>query len=78
MRDRPDRTHILKTTNVPVMFICGKNDGAVPLESSLSQVALPADSKVHFLDKVGHMGMVEAREKTLVTVEDFVNYCYRK
>lgn len=77
MRDRPDRTHVLKGAKVPVLFICGKNDGAVPLESSLSQVALAADSKVHFLDKVGHMGMVEARDKTLVTVEDFVNYCLK-
>ena len=33
MRDRPDRTSVLEGIQVPVMFIIGKEDGAVPFES---------------------------------------------
>ncbi|GGK61220.1 alpha/beta fold hydrolase [Rufibacter glacialis] len=59
MRDRPDRTEVLKTTVLPVFFLAGKEDPAVPLEAILQQCHLPENSMTYFLGHVGHMGMFE-------------------
>lgn len=59
MIKRPDRTHLLETTTLPVLFIMGKYDAAVPMQDSLQQCHLPALSYVHILKESGHMGMLE-------------------
>lgn len=56
---RPDRTNLLKTTVLPVLFIMGRHDTAVPIQDSLQQCYLPALSYVHILEESGHMGMLE-------------------
>jgi pimeloyl-ACP methyl ester carboxylesterase len=61
---RPDRTEILRNTNLPVLFIIGKQDKAVPFEDSLKQSALPTKSFVTILENTAHMGMLEASEKS--------------
>ena len=60
MIGRPDRTAVLRHFPGPVLFICGENDRAVPLEHSLQQSYIPDLSYIHILDQVGHMGMLEA------------------
>jgi pimeloyl-ACP methyl ester carboxylesterase len=56
---RPDRTSVLKQSKVPVLFIVGKDDKAVPMEDALQQVPLPNVSYVHILKNSAHMGMWE-------------------
>lgn len=75
MRDRPDRTSVLERMQVPVMFIIGKEDGAVPFESSLQQISMPKESVVHIYEKCGHMGMIEKKEETMKAVYSFLEYC---
>lgn len=62
MIDRPDRTHVLRETNVPVLFVLGRHDNAVPFQDVLKQSYLPSVSQVEFLEKSGHMGMREETE----------------
>jgi pimeloyl-ACP methyl ester carboxylesterase len=76
MRDRKDRTEVLKSAEVPVLFIVGKDDGPVPLEKSLEQCYLPRHSVVHFFSECGHMGMFEKREETLKAVEKYLELCF--
>jgi pimeloyl-ACP methyl ester carboxylesterase len=64
MMQRPDRTAILSKTAVPVLFIMGKYDAAVPVEDSLKQCHLPQKSYIHVLQNSGHMGMLEEAEKS--------------
>jgi len=59
MMNRPDRTDLLRNTNVPVLFIMGKYDTAVPLEDGLKQCHFPGKSSIHILQQSGHMGMLE-------------------
>jgi pimeloyl-ACP methyl ester carboxylesterase len=59
MIQRPDRTKILRQTTVPVLFIMGKYDAAVPPEDSLQQCHLPENSYIHILQHSAHMGMLE-------------------
>lgn len=76
MRDRPDRTHVLHEVKIPYLFIVGKEDHAVTLESSLDQCAIPDNSTVRFLGDVGHMGMFEAANECHQTIKSFLNNCY--
>ncbi len=62
MRDRKERLHVVEEIQVPVAFIVGKDDTAVPLDKSLEQCKLPQQSHVLFLGETAHMGMFE-REK---------------
>jgi pimeloyl-ACP methyl ester carboxylesterase len=69
MRDRKDRMEILKNFMGPKLLIAGTEDGAVKIEASRAQ----KDAFSHYveLQGVGHMGMVEEREKTLEVVREF-------
>jgi pimeloyl-ACP methyl ester carboxylesterase len=60
---RPDRTNVLKQTHLPVLFVLGKLDNAVPLQDGLQLAHLPNLSYIHILEKSGHMGMIEEREE---------------
>lgn len=60
MRDRPDRTHVLKSNPLPVLFVIGTEDVAAPMNDVLKQTHLPLNSYIHILEGVGHMGMWEA------------------
>ncbi|WP_022822007.1 alpha/beta fold hydrolase [Hymenobacter norwichensis] len=71
MRNRPDRTQVLRDAAFPVLFIGGKDDAAVPLDSLLPQLALPAESHALLLGNVGHLGYLEAPELTRRAVVDF-------
>ncbi|RDV15618.1 alpha/beta hydrolase [Pontibacter diazotrophicus] len=71
MRDRSDRSEVLKKAKYPVLFIFGKDDGAVPMEKALEQCHLPDNSMVYFIAKTGHMGMFERTYETRKTLEKF-------
>ena len=64
MMARPDRTEVLKQTTLPVLFVLGKWDAAVPPEDGWKQCYLPQKSYIHMLDGSGHMGMIEEAEKS--------------
>jgi pimeloyl-ACP methyl ester carboxylesterase len=73
MIQRPDRTHILSNSTIPVLFIAGKSDNAIPLSDCLKQCWLPALSCIHILGYSGHMGMLEEPGKTNLILEHFFN-----
>lgn len=56
---RPDRTHVLKNTGKPVLFILGEFDTAIPLLKGLEQTILPGICYIHICHKSGHMAMLE-------------------
>lgn len=72
MINRPDRTEILTQTTLPVLFIMGKYDKAVPMEDSLQQSHLPEKSYIHILQNSGHMGMLEEVEHCNRILEKFL------
>lgn len=76
MINRPDRTEVLKNTDMPVLIILGRHDAAVPLEDGLKQTHMPKISHVEVLDNSGHMGMREEIEKSNKMLLSFVQYCY--
>jgi pimeloyl-ACP methyl ester carboxylesterase len=71
MKDRSGKFDLLLNTNIPVLFIAGKEDIRIPVQNILAQAILPGYSEVLVLGDVGHMGFIEAAEKTLEMVRSF-------
>ena len=72
MMQRPDRTEVLRKATVPVLFIMGKYDAAVPVEDGLKQCHLPEKSYIHILQQSGHMGMLEEPGNSSRFLEEFL------
>lgn len=72
MIERPDRTNVLKRSRVPVLFVMGQHDVAVPLEDGLKQCYLPQIAYIHVLRNSGHMGMIEEKDLTDKILSQFV------
>lgn len=75
MAVRPDRTDVLKGLRVPVLFMIGKDDNAVPLDNVLPQITLPPVSSIHIFENVGHMGMWEVATESNLILEQFIAFC---
>jgi len=73
MMKRPDNTTLLKTTRLPVLFILGEHDNAVPLQDGLKQSHLPEKSYIHILHQSGHMGMLEEENKSNNILNKFLS-----
>ena len=71
MKYRTDKLDVLINARYPILFILGKQDSRIPFENTLAQAALPRMGEILVLDRVGHMGFLEARETTLKAVEGF-------
>lgn len=76
MRDRPDRSGVLEAIPVPVLFVLGKLDEAIPYEASIRQTVLPSRASIHLLEDVAHMGQFEAMEETQHVVQHFLEFVY--
>lgn len=76
MAERPDQSDVLRKIKVPVLFVIGKKDTAVTIEQSMDQTYLPEISKVQILEKVGHMGMFEAKQQTQLEIRRFAIHCF--
>jgi pimeloyl-ACP methyl ester carboxylesterase len=70
MRDRQDRIAILQQFAGPKLLLAGTVDGSVKIESSRAQ----QQAFTHYieLEGVGHLGMIEEKEKTFSIVQEFV------
>ena len=73
MRNRPDRSEILKTMTYPVLFIIGMQDKLIPFESCISLSEYPRQSYPFILAEAGHMGMVERPDATARMISWYMN-----
>jgi pimeloyl-ACP methyl ester carboxylesterase len=76
MIDRPDRTAVLKNLDIPILFLMGQHDKAVPFEHSLQQSHLPNISHIHILRNAAHMGMLEQPEESFADLAHFLHAVY--
>ncbi len=72
MIGRPDRTQVLRDLKVPVLFIAGREDKAVPYQDSLLQCHLPEICYFHAFENSGHLSMLEEPEKLNKKLEKFL------
>ena len=70
MKARPDRSSLLKNTNVPMQYIIGEKDNFIPM-SILEKLKLPENSELVVLENSGHMGFIEEKENSLRAISGF-------
>jgi pimeloyl-ACP methyl ester carboxylesterase len=73
MRDRPDKTSVLKNFGKPVLIVGGRKDAGISIESLEEQNSLSPASKMHTLEDVAHMGMFEKEGETLDLLSSFIS-----
>ncbi|UBM57185.1 alpha/beta hydrolase [Marinilongibacter aquaticus] len=76
MKQRPDRSSILASLRVPVLFIVGKKDPFVPFEDALKQLPKIAHPYTLILDHAAHAGMREAPQSCAGITTDFLEVCF--
>lgn len=69
---RKDHNELLRTTEVPVLFILGRKDGYIPVEVAERMVAEHPEAQVVWLEHSGHMGFLEEPEATVEALLHFM------
>lgn len=59
MRDRKDRTDVLRNSTFPIFYIIGKQDSIIPFETSQKQITEGNNISHLIFEDVGHMAMIE-------------------
>ena len=75
MRDRADKSAVLSKLDCPVLFIIGKLDTTIALETSLNQTHLSSVNQVDIRENVAHMSVFEDTLNTINVITNFVNFC---
>lgn len=70
MKQRPDRSNLLKNTNLPFLYILGKHDQFIP-QQILDKIQFPVNHKILVLENSGHQGYIEECEKS---ADEILNY----
>ncbi len=72
MKNRPSRDVVLHFANYPVLFIIGKYDNLLPMQSLLDQAEIAKHKDVLLLEKAGHMGFLEEPEICIKHLKRFI------
>lgn len=69
---RRDRNEMLRTSQVPQLFILGRKDDYIPVEAAERLVKEHPQARVVWLENSGHMGFLEEPEATAAAILGFV------
>ncbi len=72
MSKREDLNDMFRASAVPQLFIFGTKDNYIPLEVAESVASAHPQAQVLWLDKSGHMGFIEERERCAEAIAEFV------
>lgn len=72
MMERKDRSAILKSISFPKLILHGELDSVIPTESVEKLAALNSNISLQVVSNIGHMGHLEAPEKCLRILSDFI------
>jgi len=72
MRNRPDQIKTLERFKNPTLFLAGKKDPGIPVDSVLKQASHCQNHRIHLLESAAHMGMFEFPEETAAQIKDFL------
>jgi len=78
MKIRKNQCSLLKSIDVPVLFIIGLKDPKAPLDKLWKMISLPKHTECLILRDAGHMGYIEAPEETLGMIKGFAKKAFKK
>lgn len=76
MKIRPDRRRVISGSAVPVMYIAGRKDNFISMETAKSHFNLAPEQENLILEESGHMGFIEERGKSLEGLSGFLKKIY--
>ena len=76
MAQRKGRLLVLKESQVPVLFIYGKEDSRIPIDYAICQASIPKLAEILLLGNVSHMPFLEERDIVKYRIKNFVDTCY--
>lgn len=71
MMERKDKTDVIKNSEVPVLFVIGKEDNLLPYTEILTQSAMPVISALELFEDIGHTSMLECPQKVNDVLNNF-------
>jgi len=72
MKERPDRTAVLRNPDLPLLLIGGMRDNYIPVEVFEKLTSLAPHARVLRLENSGHMGFLEEPEHVVREFADFL------
>lgn len=71
MKDRKDRSNVIKNASFPLLFIAGADDFLIPLERIQEMCRIQPDASVVVIENCGHVGFIEQKEECLEALRTF-------
>ncbi len=73
MKEREDKTFLLKENRFPIKFIAGSKDNVIPIEKVREQINLHPKIHSKIFEESGHMSFIEVKEDCFISINDFIN-----
>ena len=71
MKQRKDHKKTLENAQIPILLILGRKDAFIPVDLP-NLIKLPKNSEVVILEKSGHQGYIEEKDKSLEVIKSFL------
>ena len=71
MKMRADRSLLFIAGGIPLLLVAGKKDKLIPYDIMLKMKKLAKDAEFVLLDKSGHMGFLEEKDKSITELKNF-------
>ena len=78
MKERKDRSILLRHSSYPVWFVLGKKDNVLKQKDIEEQIGLTKTQNVLLLEKDGHMSFLENEKEFLSSLYSFIRSCYKR
>lgn len=77
MKERKNREMILKFAAYPILFVVGKKDTIINIDSIFSQIGVCKFPTVIMMENYGHLGFYESPKEVIPELILFANRCFR-
>jgi pimeloyl-ACP methyl ester carboxylesterase len=77
MKNRQSRDVVLHFADYPILFIIGKYDNLLPMQTLLDQASLTKQKHVLLLENSGHMGFMEETTLCLKHLKRFIRESFK-
>ncbi len=71
--NRPDRTHVLRNAQFPVLLVLGRDDQVLPYEKTAQLADLSPRVSLATIEQAGHLSMVEQPEQAIHVLRSFLD-----
>jgi pimeloyl-ACP methyl ester carboxylesterase len=72
MKEREDKTFLLKENRFPIKFIAGAKDNVIPIEKVKEQISLHPKIHHQIFEESGHMSFIEEKEACFQAINSFL------